>query len=76
MVEIFAALQKKRPELQLLALASAFVLMAETFNYPTNDTYSAVVNLWRDPLTASGKGLQWDAMAYHLRTEIDGQPEV
>lgn len=73
MVELFATLQKKRPELQLLALASAFILVAETFQFPTNDTYAAVVNLWKDPMTSSGKGLQWDAMAYHLRTELDGQ---
>lgn len=71
MVQLFATIQKQPRETQLLALAAAFVIQADAMGFSTSDTYSAVVNLMKDPLTASGRAVQFDAMKYHIETELD-----
>lgn len=74
-VKIFATLQKLPREVQLLSLAAGFVLMSEVLHFGVTDTMGAVINLMKDPTTASGRGLQFDAMKFHLATELEGQPE-
>lgn len=76
MVKLFAAVQNLPKEVQLLALASAFVLESEVLRFFTSDTYAAVVNLMKDEKTSSRRGLQFDAMKFHLETELCGEPEV
>lgn len=71
MVRLFKTVESQPRETQLLALAAAFVLMSEAFDFPATDTFQAVTNLMKDPLTSSGKGLQFDAMKFHLQTELD-----
>lgn len=75
MVKLFATIQKSRPEVQLLSLAAAFVIMSETLRFNTNDAYASVVNLMKDPVNATGRGHQFDAMKWHLETELLGKPE-
>lgn len=59
-----------RKEEQLLALAAAFLLMAEACGIPAQDAFVAVKNMMADPLRASGIYHQFDAMRYHLDTEV------
>lgn len=73
MVKLFATIQNAPRETQLLALAAAFVIQAEALEFSTSDTYAAVVNLMKDPLNASGRDHRFDAMKFHIRTELDGQ---
>lgn len=73
MVKLFATIQNEPRETQLLALAAAFVIQAEALEFSTSDTYAAVVNLMKDPLNASGRDHRFDAMKFHIRTELDGQ---
>lgn len=58
------------PEEQLLALAAAFLLMADVAGIPAQDAFVAVKNLMSDPLKAEGLTLQFSAMKYHLETEL------
>lgn len=69
-VRIFDRIQGWKKEAQLLALASAFVLLAETCKVPAQDVFTASKNLMADPLTASGLAPQFQAMKFHLNTEV------
>lgn len=71
MVKLFATIQNAPKETQLLALAAAFVLQAEALGFSTSDTYTAVINLMKDPLNASGREARFDAMKFHISTELD-----
>lgn len=57
--------------MQLLALAAAFVIQSEALHFDTGDAYQAIVNLMKDPTNASGRDHRFDAMAFHIRTELD-----
>lgn len=67
----FAAVQKQPREVQLLALAAAFVIQSEALGFPANDAYAAVINLMKDKTHASGRDHRFDAMAFHVKTELD-----
>lgn len=57
-------------EEQLLALAAAFLLMAEACGIPAQEAFTAVKNMMADPMRASGIYHQFDAMRFHLDTEV------
>lgn len=69
-VQVFDRLQGYRKEHQLLALASAFSLLADAARIPAQDVHTATKNLMADPLTASGLAPQFQAMKFHLNTEV------
>lgn len=69
-VTIFDRIQDWGREKQLLALACAFMLMAETAKVPPQDVFTAASNLMYDPMTSTGRGLQFQAMKFHLATDI------
>lgn len=76
MVKLFATIQNQPRETQLLALAAAFVIQSEALGFPANDAYAAVVNLMKDPLNASGRDHRFDAMKFHIQTELDGRGDL
>lgn len=57
-------------EEQLLALAGAFVLMADAFRFSAQDAFTAVKNLMTQPDKEDGLVHQFAAMKYHLQTEL------
>lgn len=69
-VLLFDTVQSLPKEDQLLALAGAFVLMSSAFKFPAFDAFNAVKNLMADPTTSTGLGVQFDAMKWHLQTEL------
>jgi hypothetical protein len=69
-VDIFDRIQGWPKELQLLSLAAAFLLSADASGYPAQDAFTAVKNLMADPMTSSGLAPQFQAMRYHLNTEV------
>lgn len=69
-VTLFDRLQREPREVQLLSLASAFILMSETFGFSTSDTYAAVVNLMKDRTNATGRKTEFDAMKHYLETDV------
>jgi len=71
MVNLFDRIQlHPRKEEQLLALAGAFVLMADACRIPAQDVFTCVKNLMTDPLREDGLVHQFAAMKYHLETEV------
>lgn len=70
-VQLFNSIQlHENKEEQLLSLAAAFLLMAEACGLPAQEAFTAVKNMMADPLRASGIYHQFDAMKYHLETEV------
>lgn len=69
-VAIFDRIQGAAKELQILGLAAAFAITCEASRVEPQEAFTAVKNLMADPLTATGRGLQFDAMRYHLDTEL------
>jgi hypothetical protein len=69
-VLIFDRIQGLPKYLQLLALACAFLLVAETSGIPAQDAFTASKNLMVDPSTKTGLGLRFQAMKHHLATEV------
>ncbi|MFZ3194113.1 MAG: hypothetical protein WA154_13025 [Moraxellaceae bacterium] len=57
-------------EEQLLAMAGAFVLMADALDIPAQDAFVAVKNLMTNPHEEDGLVHQFAAMGYHLKTEL------
>jgi hypothetical protein len=45
--------------------------MSEALQFETGDAYAAVTNLMKDPTNASGRDHRFDAMKFHIRTELD-----
>jgi len=70
-VKLFATIQKQPREVQLLALAAAFVIQSEALRFDTGEAYQAITNLMKDNTHASGRDHRFDAMAFHIRTELD-----
>lgn len=69
-VSLFDRIQHRPKHIQLLALAAAFTLMSSASGIPAQDAFSATKNLMYDPLTQSGIAPQFQAMEYHLKTEV------
>jgi hypothetical protein len=69
-VRVFDAIQSLPKHVQLLGLAAAFTLMANASRIPAQDAFSATKNLMYDPLTRSRTAPQFQAMDFHLRTEV------
>lgn len=69
-VRIFDRIQAMDKEHQLLALACAFSLMADACRLPAQDIFTVAKNLMVDEQTATGIAPQFQAMRYHLDTEL------
>lgn len=70
-VLLFSAVQThENYEEQILALAAAFLLMADVAGIPAQEAFTAVTNLMSDPLHADGIEHRFAAMKYHLQTEL------
>lgn len=69
-VLLFDRIQELPNEHQILAFAGAFVLMSEAYGLNAQEAFTAVKNLMADPSTSTGLGLQFDAMKWHLETEL------
>lgn len=69
-VRVFDVLQHYPREHQLLALACSFILLADASGIPAQDVFTASKNLMADPLTSSGLEPRFQAMRFHLNTEI------
>lgn len=69
-VRVFDSIQHARKEHQLLGLAGAFTLLAEACRIPAQDVFAAVKNLMADPMTSTGRAPQFQAMKFHLDTEV------
>lgn len=69
-VSIFDRIQGLGKEAQVLALAAAFILMAQSAKVDTFDAFTAAKNLMADDLHSSGLAPQFAAMKYHLDTEL------
>lgn len=70
-VRLFDRIQSLPREVQLLALASAFTLMASASNIPAQDAFEASHNLVRE--RRNGQTLlarEFQAMEYHLGNDI------
>lgn len=73
-VSIFDRIQGWPKEAQLLALACAFILTADASGLPAQEAFTAAKNLMADDLTSTGLAPQFQAMKYHLTTEVlDGR---
>lgn len=73
-VRLFSAIEDFRKERQLLALACAFVLLCDACRIPAQDVFTAAKNLMANPIAAEADarpmGPQFEAMSYHLRTDV------
>lgn len=69
-VHIFDRVQHLPKHIQLLSLAAAFILTATASGIPAQDAFTATKNLMYDPLTPSGIAPQFQAMKFHLETEV------
>lgn len=70
-VKLFSSVQSHETyEEQLLALAAAFLLMAEVTDIPAQDAFVAVKNLMFDRIHADGMDHRFAAMKYHLENEL------
>jgi hypothetical protein len=70
MVNVFDRLQGLRNEVQLLAIAGAMALMTEVVDVSPQDSMTAVKNLMVDPKTSTRRELRFQAMKFHLETEL------
>ncbi|WP_420381661.1 hypothetical protein [Novosphingobium sp.] len=70
-VRIFDRIQGWPKENQILSLAAAFLLACMSARIPAQDAFTATKNLMADPLTSSGMGAQFQAMKFHLDTEVN-----
>lgn len=69
-VHIFDRIQGWNKGEQIAALATAFLLLCTASGVPAQDAFTAAKNLMHDPLTSSGIAPQFQAMRYHLNTEV------
>ena len=75
-VEVFDRVQTKPKANQLLALTCAFILMCEALGVDLNDAYVASYNIMADKVNPTGRGEQFDAMKFHLATEVTQDGDV
>ena len=69
-VRVFDRLQGYAREKQLLGLACSFILLCEASGIPAQDVFTASKNLMADPMTQTGLAPQFQAMRYHLNTDV------
>lgn len=69
-IRIFDRIQDLPKEIQVLAIAGAFLLTAEVAKLPVQDIMTAIKNLMADPLRACGLDPKFAAAKYHLKTEL------
>ena len=69
-VRIFDRIQGMGKEKQLLGLACSFILLAEAAGIPAQDVFTASKNLMADPMTQTGRAPQFQAMRFHLDTDV------
>lgn len=69
-VHVFDRLQDRKKEHQLLGLAAAFALLCDACRIPPQDVFTATKNLMADPMTSTGLAPQFQAMRFHLNTEV------
>lgn len=69
-VAVFDRLQGLPKELQILAFAAAFILSTDASGIPAQEAFTATKNLMFCERTASKLDLQFQAMQYHLRTDL------
>lgn len=69
-VRVFDRVQEMPKHIQLLSLAAAFILTANASGIPAQDAFTATKNLMYDPLTRSGIAPEFQAMDFHLKTEV------
>lgn len=69
-INIFDRIQGFAREKQLLGLACAFILLAEASGIPAQDVFTASKNLMADKLTSTGRAAEFQAMRYHLETDV------
>lgn len=69
-VKVFDRVQDETPEIQLLTLAAAFILLAESAGIPTQDVYTAILNLMYDPLHNTGRKHQFAALKQYLKEDV------
>lgn len=75
-VEVFDRVQTKPREHQLLGLACAFILMCEALRVRESDAFATASRIMADKLTPSGRTAHFDAMKYHLETELTRNGEL
>lgn len=69
-VKLFDRIQGWPVEEQLMCLAAAFSLVCDEADISPLEVYNAFRLLMRDPMSACGIDVRFDAMKYHLRTEV------
>jgi hypothetical protein len=69
-VALFDRIQGWKKENQILSLAAAFLLACEAARIPAQDAFTVTKNLMADPMTASGIAPEFQAMRFHLETEV------
>lgn len=69
---VFDRLQSLPHEVQLLALAGAFVLMTEASALPAQDAFSAVSNLMVDERHSTRRDHRFAAMKQYLTDDLKG----
>lgn len=69
-VAIFDRLQGLPKEMQILALAAAFLLSTDASRIPAQEAFTATKNLMFCERTSSKLDLQFQAMKFHLDTEL------
>ena len=75
-VSIFDRIQGFPKAVQMVAIAAAFSLMCAAARLRPADVGEVADRIMKDNLTASGMDPQFEAMKYHLETELLGvRPE-
>ena len=69
-VSLFDRIQGLPKSRQLMGLACAFALMCDASGLQPQDVFSASRNLMADRMTTSGMKPHFEAMKFHLSTDI------
>lgn len=69
-VKIFDRIQTLPAEEQILATAASFILLCAASGVPAQDAFTAVTNLMKDPLHASGMDHRFAAMKMHIEDDL------
>lgn len=69
-VKVFDAIQHLKKEIQLHAMAAAFVLLASALNFNPQEAFTATKNLMVDKTTSSGLDIRFDAMRFHAAEDL------
>jgi len=69
-VHLFDSVQDQKKEDQLLGLMTAAVLISEASGHDPQEVYRAALNLMADRINSTGREARFDAMKFHLTTEV------